>query len=80
MIRTYVAAPKPRPERCGIIGHARATPEASTFTTAPVTFTWHFFERAEHCATAVSEEGPRCSRIFAQIKATIGFFFSIPRI
>jgi hypothetical protein len=80
MLRTVVAAPTRRPESSGIIGHARATPEASTLTTVPVTFTWHFFERAEHCATAVGEEGPRCSRIFAQIKAMIGFIFSIPRI
>jgi hypothetical protein len=52
MLRTVVAAPNPRPEGSGIIGHARAIPEASTLATAPVTFTWHFFERAEHCATA----------------------------
>lgn len=64
-----VAAPNPRPERCGIIGHARAIPKAATFTTAPITFTWHFYERAEHRATATREEGCPCSRILAQIKA-----------
>jgi hypothetical protein len=80
MLRTVVAAPPRRPETSGIIGHARATPEASTLTTVPVTFTWHFFERAEHRATVALEEGARCSRIHAQIKATIGFIFSIPRI
>jgi hypothetical protein len=80
MLRTVVAATARRPETCGIIGHARATPEASTLTTVPVTFTWHFYELAEHCATAFREEGARCFRIFAQIKATIGFNFSIPRI
>lgn len=78
MLRTYVAAPSCRPETSASIGHARATPKAFTVTTAPVTFTWHFFERAEHCATVLSEEGARCSRIFAQIKAMIGFIFSTP--
>jgi hypothetical protein len=73
MLRTYVAAPTPRPERGGTIGHARVIPEASTFTTAPVTFTWHFYERAKHCATARREEGRPCARIFAQIKAMICF-------
>jgi hypothetical protein len=71
VVRTVVAAPDTRPERSGIIGHARATPEASTFTTAPVTFTLHFFERAEHRAKALREEGRPCSRILAQIKAEI---------
>jgi hypothetical protein len=80
MLRTVVAAPARRPETSGIIGHARATPEASTIITVPVTFTWHFFECAEHCATVLGEEGARCSRIYAQIKATIFFIFSIPRI
>ncbi len=75
MLRTLVSAPDCRPESSGIIGHARAIPEASTFTTAPVTFTWHFFERAEHRATARREESGRCSRIFAQIEAKIGFIF-----
>ena len=81
MFRTLVAAPTPRPERSGIIGHARAIPEASTFTTAPVTFTWYFFERSEHCVTVTREEGRPCFRIriIAQIKATIHFIFSIPR-
>jgi hypothetical protein len=73
MLRTVVTAPDTRPERCGIISHARAIPEASTFTTTPVTFTWHFYERAEHRATTLREEGRTCSRILAQIKANISF-------
>ena len=84
MVRTPVAAPDTRPERSlrlgGIIGHARAIPEDITFTAVPVTFTFHFFERAEHSAAAWREEGRICSRILAQIKAAIGFVFSIPRI
>jgi hypothetical protein len=72
MLRTVVTAPTLRPKSSSIIGHARATPKASALITVPVTFTWHFFERAEHCATAVSEECARCSRIYAQIKATVG--------
>lgn len=73
MVRTVVAAPNTRPERSGIIRHARAIPEASTFTTAPVAFTWHFYERAEHRATALWEEGRPCSRILTQIKAKVWF-------
>jgi hypothetical protein len=73
MLRTVVAAPDCRPETSSIISHARAIPEASAFTTAPVTFTWHFYERAEHCLTACREESRPCSRILAQIKAMIGF-------
>ena len=75
MLRTVVAAPDCRPETSGSIGHARAIPEASTFTTAPVTFTRHFYERAEHCATALREESRPCSRILAQIKAMNSFVF-----
>ena len=59
MLRTYVAAPTRRPETSIIIGHARATPKASTLTAVPVTFTWHFFERSEHCVTVLREEGVR---------------------
>jgi hypothetical protein len=73
MVRTVVAAPDTRPERSGIIGHARAIPEASTFTTTPVAFTWHFYERAEHRATALWEESRPCSRILTQIKAKVWF-------
>ena len=65
MLRTVVAAPYTRPERSAIIGHTRAIPEALAFTTAPITFTQHFYERAEHRATAAGEEGRPCSRIFA---------------
>ncbi len=61
MLRTMVAAADCRPETSGITGHARAIPEASTFTTAPVTFTRHFFERAEHRPTARREEGRPCT-------------------
>ena len=68
-----VAAPNTRPEWSGIICHARAIPEASTFTTAPITFTFHFHERAEHRATTLREEGRPCSRILAQIKAKVWF-------
>jgi hypothetical protein len=74
MLRTVVAATDIWPETSSIIGHARAIPDASTFTTAPVIFTWHFHERAEHCATALREEGRPRSRILAQIKAMICFF------
>ena len=65
MLRTVVAAPHTRPERSAIIGHARAIPERCTFTTDPVTFTWHFYERADHRITVWREEGRPCSRIFA---------------
>ena len=82
MLRTLVAAPAAmiRPETSGLIGQARAIPETSTFTTAPVTFTTHFLGRAGHRVTVTWEEGARCSRIYAQIKATIGFIFSIPQM
>jgi predicted metal-dependent hydrolase len=73
MLRTVVATPDCRPETSSIIGHARTSPEALTFTTVPVIFTWHFYERAEHCATAFREEGRPRPRIFAQIKAMIFF-------
>jgi hypothetical protein len=73
MLRTVVAAPNCRPETSGSIGHARATPQASTLTTAPVTFTRNFYERAEHRPTACREESRPCSRILAQIKAKICF-------
>ena len=75
MLRTSVSAPHCRPERIGITGHARAIPEAFIFTTFPVTFTLHFFERAQHRATITREEGARCARIYTQIKATIWFYF-----
>ena len=79
MLRTVVAAPNRRPETSGTIGHARSIPEAVAFTTAPVTFTRHFFERTEHRPTACREESRPSSRIFAQIKATIRFIFSTPQ-
>jgi hypothetical protein len=60
MSLTSVATPDFWPETSGIVGHARATPEAFTLTTVPVTITRHFFERADQCATAPSEEGVRC--------------------
>ena len=71
-----VAAPNCRPETSSIICHARSIPEASTFTAAPVTFAWHFYERAEHRLTACREESRPGSRILAQIKAMIGFILA----
>ena len=56
MPRTSVAAPGRRPEKIGITGHARAIPQGLTFTTFPVTLTWHFFERAEHSVPLRREE------------------------
>ena len=76
MLRTVVAALDCWPEITGssVMGHARPIPEASTVLILPgvITFTWHFFKRSEQRATAViREEGARCSRIYAQIKAII---------
>jgi hypothetical protein len=83
MIRTLVAARGSWPERAVLIGQARAIPKAWTFIRIiadPVTCTCHFFEGAGHRMAALIEEGVPCSRLLAEIKATIGFIFSVPRI
>ena len=72
MLHTFVAARDRRPERGVHWGHARAIPEGATFTTVPFR-TRHFLIFAEHRPTSTREEGARCSRVFAQIKATVGF-------
>jgi len=82
MLRTVVAALDCWPEITGssVFGHARPIPEAITVFTLPAvtTFTWHFFKRSEHRATVFTrEEGVRCSRIHAQIKAMIQRFVFI---
>ena len=77
MLRTLVTAPSTWPERSGIIAHARTIPQVVAFRTFPVTFTWHFLERAGQRMTVLREEGlgRLCSRISAQVKATIRFYF-----
>jgi hypothetical protein len=76
MIRTTVTATDGRPEISVFTLQARATPERLTIRTYPFA-TRNLFVRAKQRATRAREERMTGTRICAQIKAAIGFVFSI---
>ena len=78
MLHTIVATPLVRPKASASIAHAPVIPEGDRTCACPF-ITRHFYVVAKQRFSTRREESIRCTRVGAQIKATISFIVSISR-